>query len=380
MYSVATYGNMITDELRMDAHVEALRRTITKGSVVVDIGTGTGILALIACRLGARRVFAIEPDDIIQIARQTAADNGFGGIIEFFQEQSNKVTLPERADVIISDLRGILPPLQHSLNALIDAHQRLLAPGGTLIPAHDEMWAAVVSAPEFYRPCEQPWRNNRYNLDLSAARPMLTNMWSKARIEAKQLLTPPHRWATLNYRALREADLDATITWDAQNAGVAHGLCVWFDTCLVEGMAPLSNAPGRPELIYGQGFFPWEETVTLDKGDRIRIHLQATLTGEDYIWIWETRVQGTAGETKAEFTQSTFHGTPLSPLQLHKRSSDYLPKLNEEGHLTLFALNAMDGGTSLEEIAQQLADHNPTRFRNWHSALDYLGELSREYT
>src|SRR5687767_11640886 len=112
MYSIADYGAMISDDVRMGAFMRALRETVKPGAVVIDIGTGTGIFALLACRLGARRVYALEPDDAIQVAREIAAANGYADRIEFIQAMSTQVTLPERADVIISDLGGVLPWFQ----------------------------------------------------------------------------------------------------------------------------------------------------------------------------------------------------------------------------------------------------------------------------
>ncbi|MDH3444335.1 MAG: 50S ribosomal protein L11 methyltransferase, partial [Deltaproteobacteria bacterium] len=56
MYSIFDYGSMIADHVRMDAYARALRRAVTADSVVLDIGTGTGIFALLACQFGARRV------------------------------------------------------------------------------------------------------------------------------------------------------------------------------------------------------------------------------------------------------------------------------------------------------------------------------------
>ena len=59
MYSLSTYGDMIADQPRMDAYLQALRQTVKPECVVADIGTGTGIFALLACKFGARRVYAI---------------------------------------------------------------------------------------------------------------------------------------------------------------------------------------------------------------------------------------------------------------------------------------------------------------------------------
>lgn len=96
MYSIADYGAMIEDTARIDGFIRAFRRVITRDTVVVDIGTGTGILALLACQLGARRVYAIEPDEAIQVAREAAAANGYADRVEYLQALSTAVTLPEQ--------------------------------------------------------------------------------------------------------------------------------------------------------------------------------------------------------------------------------------------------------------------------------------------
>ena len=142
---------MIADATRMGAFARALGQAIKPGAVVIDIGTGTGICALLACRHGARRVYAIEPDDAIQVAREIAAANGYADRIEFIQAISTQVTLPERADVIVSDLGGVLPWFQRHIPSIVDARARFLAPGGVLIPQQDVGWAAVVEAHELVR-------------------------------------------------------------------------------------------------------------------------------------------------------------------------------------------------------------------------------------
>lgn len=65
VYSIAGYGEMLNDTVRMNAFAEALRQSVRPDSVVVDIGTGPGIFAMLACRFGAGKVYAIETDDVI---------------------------------------------------------------------------------------------------------------------------------------------------------------------------------------------------------------------------------------------------------------------------------------------------------------------------
>jgi protein arginine N-methyltransferase 1 len=122
-------------------------------------------------------------------------------------------------------------------------------------------------------------------------------------------------------RASREPSSAGNGTW----AGA------WFDAVLAEGIG-FSNAPDRPELIYGHAFFPWSEPVALDDGDMVTVALHADLVGDDYLWRWDTRVLGPGNpkNIKADFRQSSFFGTPLSPQHLRARSSIHVPILGEE--------------------------------------------------
>ena len=71
MYEIHDYGGMIYDSVRMDAYIRSLKSIITPESVVLDIGTGPGIFALIACQSGARKVYAIEPMDVYRTGKGT---------------------------------------------------------------------------------------------------------------------------------------------------------------------------------------------------------------------------------------------------------------------------------------------------------------------
>lgn len=311
MYSVHFYGKMLADRSRMDAYAEALRSAVKPDSVVMDLGCGPGVFALLACKLGARRVYAVEPENIVGLAREAAAANGFSTRIEFFENLSTQITLPEPATIIISDLRGVLPWFEQNVSSIIDARKRLLAPGGVLIPKRDILWAAIVEASTQYEELIDPWRN-QFDLDLSAATRLVTNTWRKTRINPEQLLADPICWATLDYYEVNSPDVHAEISWQAAREGTAHGLAVWFDSELAEGIR-FSNHPAAPEMIYGSGFFPFSQPVAVSEGERISIRLAADLVNDGYVWRWDTEVPG-----KASFKQSTFFGAPLSTSQLRK--------------------------------------------------------------
>jgi SAM-dependent methyltransferase len=311
MYSVHFYGQMLRDVVRMQAYTGALRGAVKPDSVVIDLGCGPGVFALLACKFGARRVYAVEPENIIGLAREAAASNGFSDRIEFFEKLSTEITLPEPATIIVSDLRGVLPLFEQNIPSIIDARERLLAPGGVLIPERDVLWAAVVEAPQQYDEIVGPWEN-QFELDLAAGRRLVTNTWRKSRIKPEQLLTDPVCWTTLDYYEVSSPDVRAEISWHAGRSGTAHGLAVWFDSELTDSIS-FSNHPAAAETIYGIGFFPFSQPVEVLEGDRITVLLAADLVNDGYVWRWDTEVLG-----KASFKQSTFFGVPLSTSQLRK--------------------------------------------------------------
>ena len=380
MYSVYDFGCFIADKIRTDAYVQALRQGVKQNSVVVDIGTGTGIWALLACRFGARKVYAIEPNDAIQVAREIAEANGYGERIEFIQKLSTQVTLPEQADVIISDLRGVLPLFQHHLPSIVDARQRFLKPDGMLIPQRDTLWVAVAEAPDLHGPYTTPWDDNAYGLNMKAARKIATNTWRRDRVKPEKLLTEPKCWAMIDYTSLEKPDASGKVSWSALRDGTAHGLSIWFDSDLTEGVS-ISNAPAAPELIYGNAFFPFSNPVPLATGDTVSVEIDANLVGEDYIWRWNTFVlgQGQREPIKADFKQSTFYGMLLSQATLRKMAHNHHPNLNEEGQIDQFALSLMDGQTPLGEIAHRIMEKFPKHFAKWHDALSHVGNLSLKY-
>lgn len=381
MYSIYDFGRMIADERRTDAYVTALQRAITPGDIVLDIGTGTGIFAMLACRFGARHVYAVEPGDGIHIARRLATENGYADQITFIQDLSTRILLPERANVMISDLHGVLPFFGFHIPSIIDARQRHLAPDATLIPQQDTLWATIVTAPEQYKEYVNPWDVNKYDLKMQAARHNVINVWGRGKIKPEDFFVSPQSLFTLDYMSIAASDLSATVSWIAERSGTAHGFVVWFDTKVAEDIC-ISNAPGLPELVYGHAFFPWTNPLSLCPGDEIRILLEAKLIGDDYVWRWNTTIIDTKNGDciKADFKQSTFHSTLLSSAQLSRKSSNYVAALNDDGEVDRFILENMDGSRQLGEIADALKIKFPNLFADRNDALGRVGKISEQYS
>jgi protein arginine N-methyltransferase 1 len=370
---------MVTDGSRL-AYQRALHSVVEPDSIVADIGAGTGIMSMMACSVGAAHVYAVEPDDVIEIARSMAAANGFADRISFIQGVSSAVELPRPADVIVSDLRSMLPLYERHIPSIIDARERLLAPGGRLIPRADNIWAALVHDAELYVSYEEPWLRNDYGLDMSAGHDVAVNMWRKALLRPEQVLVPPKLWASLDYETIDDPDVGASMTWTVEQVGSTHGLAVWFDAELDEENR-FSNAPGRPELVYGQAFFPWTRPVSIEPGDVVTVDLRADLVGDDYVWSWAIDHRPVEGSDRPSVThrQSTFRGAPMPPSMLRRRKAGHRPVLGIDGKADRYLLAAMDGDTTLEVIACQAAAEFPDHFPTWKDSLARASELAAKY-
>src|SRR5438552_2508186 len=88
---------LLADSVRTNAFAEAIARVVRPGDVVLDLGSGSGVLAILAARAGARKVFAIEQGHMADVATMVVANNGCRDRVEVLHARSHDVDLPERA-------------------------------------------------------------------------------------------------------------------------------------------------------------------------------------------------------------------------------------------------------------------------------------------
>jgi protein arginine N-methyltransferase 1 len=372
-YDILQHGAMVGDRRRLGPYLEAIRRVVRPGAVVVDIGTGSGIFALAACQAGAGRVFAIEPDVAVQVARDVVAANGFADRVELIEALSTQVVLPEPADVVVLDVRGVLPDDQ--VRVAHDAH-RFLKPAGRIIPASDSVWVSPVAAPELFDDFVGGWNHDEDGVDLRPIRGFAVDRWYKCHVGPGHLVGEARRLAEIDYRLLESADIQGSADWTIVEPTIAHGFVAWFESVLCEEVH-LSNRPGAPELLYGQGFFPWPQPVSLSPGQVVRIQL--ALDGASSMWSWTTSVSN-GGALHEPMLRFAHPAEASSPRDVDKTESTSGPLIDEElVEIDRLILDFMADGASVGAIAQHVAGRYSARFPRLADALTHVGSLSYLY-
>jgi Flp pilus assembly protein TadD len=139
---------MMNDTLRNEAYYAALRAAVTPESHVFEIGTGSGLLAMMAARLGAASVVTCEAVTIIAgAAARIVADNGLAGRVTVVAKKSTELAvgaeLAQRADIMVSEILSTELLGERVLDSIEDAKRRLLKPGARVIPAAGSLMIAL---------------------------------------------------------------------------------------------------------------------------------------------------------------------------------------------------------------------------------------------
>ena len=291
---------MLSDEVRMRAYDQAIKQVVKPGDVVVDLGAGTGILSFLALKAGAARVYAIEKSDAIELARAVAEKNRFMERRVFLNEPSHKVSLPEKADVLVSETLGSFGIDENTLTLTIDARDRLIKPGGILLPQGIKLYLSPVEAPASFRKVDFWTMIN--GIDFSPAREIFAKKLMIESVSSKQLLAEPQCFADFDFRQEHSTTRRNTMLLPLKRPGVIHGFAGWFELSLTNNVR-LNTAPGEPETHWKQAFFPIENSISVIAGDILELTMTVKPQPEQSdgtLITYQYRCSQLANETPAE--------------------------------------------------------------------------------
>ena len=274
------HWTMVNDTPRNDAYACAIKSHVLPGMRVLEIGTGSGLLAMIAARAGAEHVWTVEKNPVMAtVARECIEANGLSHQITVIDGKSTD--LPEgsavpRCDILLHEIlsgtvlsEGVIPAVAH-------AREALLVPGAPLLPERVRAIGSLTS--------ENP--ANQYLVDEISGFDLTT--LGLLGPSSLYLGDGPPTSSLSDAVVMAEFDLNATpanahgrweIELTATAAGEAHGLAQWLgfsfpDGADFEALNPISN--------WGRFFRPFGRSLSVSPGDEIRLEVEH---GPDWLAI-----------------------------------------------------------------------------------------------
>jgi predicted nicotinamide N-methyase len=279
------HAMMLNDRARTSGFLRAIERVVRPGDVVLDIGTGTGVLAVGAARAGAARVYAIEAGAMAGVARQVIEANGVADRVSVLEGWSTQVALPERADVLVAEIIGEMPFQERVLEVTRDARARLLGTGARLVPSRLRMYGLPVAIPSDLLATRavtpeavDRWRG-WYSVDLSkvaeAARGLShVLMLDPSSARSLRGLADPVLLADIDLASFDEVSIASTAPARATGAGAVNGVLAYFELDLAPSVA-LSTDPRRTTNASSWRNPVWifSEPIAVGPGDPFRVSL-----------------------------------------------------------------------------------------------------------
>ncbi|XP_038971824.1 probable protein arginine N-methyltransferase 6.2 isoform X4 [Phoenix dactylifera] len=170
---VGVHEEMIKDDVRTGTYKAAIMRyqNLIEGKVVLDVGCGTGILAIFCALAGAKRVYAVDASEIALQANEIVKDNNLSDKVIVMLGRVEDVNIEENVDVIISEWMGYMLLYETMLPSIIFARDKWLKPGGLILPSHATLYMAPVTHTARYSESIDFWRDV-YGIKMSAMLPL----------------------------------------------------------------------------------------------------------------------------------------------------------------------------------------------------------------
>lgn len=297
---------MLADGPRVDFYYELICARVRPGDRMIDLGTGTGVLAAWASRQGAAKVWALDHSAILEHAKTLAEANGIERV-EFVATHSTDFTLPEQVDVIVHEQMGDFLFDESMVRNVCDLRDRLLAPGGRILPSAFELYCEPVKLRDD-RHVPFIWELNVHGFDYACMekhRPQEDEYYriascDEAMVEA--FTSVPEPVLSFDLHTIDERTFIHEIAYQrtAREAGRVDALAVYFRVKGENGKA-LTTSPLEAGRSPHWGFRLLRlESRPLRAGDVLDLTLEAGAWADSDSWRWSCEVRPAA--TTAEIT------------------------------------------------------------------------------
>jgi hypothetical protein len=266
---------MMNDARRNIAWSKALSCSIRPGTRALEIGTGCGMLALMAARAGAEKVTTCERDPILaMLAREIAERNGLGGRIDIIAKPSTGLLIGtdihERADVLFCDIFGDSLFDFEPLAALVDARRRLIKPHAIVVPAAGAIRLALA---EWAGYSVHGHLNHSAGFDLTSIEDLVPQSILLSIGDAGLILKSEAAEALrFDFTAASQPTHGRTeLLAEAKEDGVVNGIVHWLRLELDEDT--VLEARPEPGAIFFSSpcFWPFSRPLSMRRGETVRI-------------------------------------------------------------------------------------------------------------
>lgn len=282
------HRTLIADRVRVASFQDALARTIRPGeSVVVDIGTGTGLLAFLAAKLGARKVYAYEMGEIGSVAERLKRLNRLRNV-ELIPGRSTDMLDPPRGDIVVSETLGNMAFEENLIETMIDARSRHLKKGGILIPGHVRQHVAPVVSGRLHEELTA-WDRIGHGLDFAPARDMSLNNVYVRQIAPDELLDSGASaacWDDVDLSTVTRSTRKGQARWPMTSSATVYGLAVWWTADLLPGLI-LATDPREAATHWEQLYFPVLRPLAVTMGETLTAEIRTSTSearGTDMSW------------------------------------------------------------------------------------------------
>lgn len=275
------HRTLIADRTRNEAFHEALKQVIRRGETsVADIGAGTGLLGLMAAKLGARDVFLYETAEVAGVAEQILKANKAKGC-HLMPCHSTEMDDPPRVDVVVSETLGNYALEENIVATLADAAERHLKDGGVIIPSRIRQYVVPVVSPRIHRELTA-WRDVGFGLNLAPAEAMSLNNVYVRTLEAAELLDNGRAakcWDEVVLGRDARGNRKGEVSWKLALDTDVFGFAYWWTADLGHSIE-LSTAPDHPLTHWEQLYFPLSKPIEAKAGDTLLVTLRSRSSEE----------------------------------------------------------------------------------------------------
>lgn len=284
------HARMLHDDRRTGAYISALAQAVRPGDIVLDIGTGSGVLAIAAARAGARRVYAVEASDIAAVAEQVIVANGLADRVTVIAGWSRQTELPEPADLLVSEIIGNEPFEEEILETTLDARLRLLKPSARLVPQALTLLARPLLIPEAEarqrfvgRAAVERWRQ-LYDMDfqplLSVANPLPVNEPTEAEVVAGwSPIGPPQLLARVDLASFATPMVSGEADLVTDTGGSVNAIAVTFRADLHGTIAHTLDPWRWPTSSWATSVWTLPEPMYVRPRDALRVRYSRRVAG-----------------------------------------------------------------------------------------------------